>query len=172
VNPTAIIFDRDDVLIRDIGYTWRIEDLEFLPGVIDALKMCTDKGYQNFVATNQGGIALGHYTEAQMVKFHDDMQMRLKAGGTQITDFAFCPHHPRSPDPNQRSCLCRKPLPGMLIDLAERHKFNLQKSVMIGDRQSDLDAAAAAGCKGYFFKGGRLDVLTGQILAELDKSSP
>jgi len=71
-------------------------------------------------------------------------------------DIAFCSHHPNAIDPAMRDCSCRKPKPGMIFDLASRHQIDLNRSVMIGDRDTDMAAANAAGCHGLLYSGGSL----------------
>ena len=109
-----------------------------------------------FVVTNQGGIGLGLYDEAAMRRFHEAMCQAIHAAGGAITDIAFCPHHPDAPAPEMRSCSCRKPQAGMLLDLASRHDIDLKKSVLIGDRDTDIEAAKNAGCLGILYSGGSL----------------
>ena len=156
----AIFLDRDGTLTVDHGYTHRISDFAFLPGVEAGLRRAYAAGLRLFIVTNQGGIALGEFSEAAMHGFHRHLQQRLaetilnidrgggKGGGEVITDIAFCPHHPDAPDPSRRQCDCRKPKPGMLHTLARRHGIDLTQSVLIGDRDSDMAAARAAGCRG------------------------
>ncbi|MCG8621595.1 MAG: HAD family hydrolase [Proteobacteria bacterium] len=150
----AIFFDRDSTLTEDHGYTHSISDFAFMPGVEIALARAHAAGLPLFIVTNQGGIALGHFSEADMHAFHRHLRMRLAEAGAMITDIAFCPHHPDAPDPSQRLCDCRKPKPGMLVSLAKRHAIDLTQSVMIGDKDSDMGAAQAAGCKGILYGGG------------------
>jgi D-glycero-D-manno-heptose 1,7-bisphosphate phosphatase len=87
-----------------------------------------------------------------------------KAGGA-ITDIAFCPHHPLSPDPAMAAaCRCRKPEPGLLFDLAQKWQIDLGASVMIGDRDSDVEAGKRAGMAAYLFDRGDLDQLAKQVM--------
>ena len=127
-----------------------------MPDAGAALKMAHQAKIRLFVVTNQGGIGLGLYDEAAMRRFHEAMCQAINAAGGAITDIAFCPHHPDAPAPEMRSCTCRKPQAGMLLDLASRHDIDLKKSVLIGDRDTDIEAAKNAGCLGILYAGGSL----------------
>jgi D-glycero-D-manno-heptose 1,7-bisphosphate phosphatase len=148
----AVFFDRDGVLNVDTGYPHRVEDCQMVTGADKALRLVNDLGYLAFIVTNQGGIALDLYDHADLDKFNTALLRHLTAGGGIITDIAHCPHHPESENPALRECSCRKPKPGMIIDLAEKHNINLDASILIGDRDKDIAAAKAAGCRGYLFK--------------------
>ena len=90
-------------------------------------------GLQGLGGDQSGGIGLGYYDHADVRSFHAHMQAVLEREAAIITDIAYCPHHPRSPDPGQRPT-CRKPSPEMLLTLASRHAIDLTTSAMIGDR--------------------------------------
>jgi D-glycero-D-manno-heptose 1,7-bisphosphate phosphatase len=75
-----------------------------------------------------------------------------------IDDLRFCPHHPNAADQALKHCDCRKPSPKMILDLAAKHHIDLAASIMIGDRDTDVEAGEAAGCRGVLFTGGRLDL--------------
>lgn len=152
----AVFFDRDGVLNIDTGYPHRIDDCEMINGADQALAFVNQSGFQAFIVTNQGGIGLGLYSEDAMTRFNDVLQEKLVSHGGVISDIAFCPHHPDAPDDRMRACTCRKPKPGMVSMLAEKHDINLGQSIMIGDRQTDIEAAEAAGCEGFLFEGGNL----------------
>ena len=106
----AIFLDRDNTLIRDDGYIFEIEKFTWITGAVAALKRFHQAGLPVFIVTNQGGIGRGIFTESDMHKFnHHLIDAAEKAGGA-ITDIAFCPHHPLSPDPAMAAaCRCRKP---------------------------------------------------------------
>ena len=152
----AVFFDRDEVLNVDTGYPHRVDECQMISGADYALKMVNDCGYRAYIVTNQGGIGLELYTEADMDEFNKELQRQLGAQGGIISGIAFCPHHPNSPDARMRKCECRKPKPGMLFAIAKQYQVDLNESIMIGDRQTDIDAAETAGCTGYLFTGGDL----------------
>lgn len=158
IAPTKGLFlDRDGVLNVDTGYTYRVDDLTMVEGADDAILMAHEAGYKIFIVTNQGGIGLGYYTAEMMHLFHDALIGQITAKGGVITEVAFCPHHPNAILPADQTCDCRKPSPGMIQRLAKAHHIDLAASIMIGDRQTDIDAGHAAGCKAFLFAQGRLD---------------
>ena len=163
----AVFFDRDGVVNVDDGYTHRIEDCALINGAADAVRMVNSHGYLAFVVTNQGGIALGLYTEDDLYAFNQTLFQKIHdASGGVITDTAFCPHHPKSENPLMQHCDCRKPSPKMILDLAQKHDINLAQSIMIGDRDTDVEAGQSAGCRAVLFNGGRLDDALKPLISE------
>jgi D-glycero-D-manno-heptose 1,7-bisphosphate phosphatase len=149
----AVFFDRDGVLIVDHGYVHNIENLEWIIGAVEAIRRCNDAGYLVFVATNQSGVARGFYDEQAVEDFHSAMRRELAVQGAHIDDFRYCPHHPQAiVDKYRRSCECRKPKPGMLLDLMRQWPVDRSKT-------RDIEAADSAGLKGFLFEGGSLDDL-------------
>ena len=146
----AVFLDRDDTLILDTGYMYKPEEFAWKQGAEDSLRLFKKLGLPVFIITNQGGIARGYFTEAQMHLFHDKLLAETGKIGGVITDIAFCPHHPLSVTPALKTpCKCRKPEPGMLISLAEKWQLDLSRSVVIGYKASDSEAGQAAGCASY-----------------------
>jgi D-glycero-D-manno-heptose 1,7-bisphosphate phosphatase len=144
IKNKAVFLDRDGVLNREMGdYVRRIEDFHILNN-FDALKILQDKGYLLLVATNQGGLAKGWYTENELAKMHSSLKETYKEHGVTITDFFYCPHHPDFTG----DCDCRKPKPGLLLQGIEKYNIDPSKSYFIGDRERDVEAGTAAGVKG------------------------
>lgn len=143
----GMFFDRDGTLTLDGGYTYRPEDLRWAPGAIGAIRACNDAGRLVIVVTNQSGIARGMFTEAEMRRFHGEMQRQLSAYGAHVDAFYHCPFHEdgtvdglkvaNHPD--------RKPQPGMLRRGTLEWSVDTSRSVMFGDLDSDVAAGAAAG---------------------------
>ena len=153
----AIFFDRDGVLNTDIGYAYLPEHIKWVDGAMDAIKLANEHGYLVFVATNQSGVARGMYSEADVAHLHTWMQQECLAQGAVIHSFAFCPHHPvEGQGAYKVDCNCRKPAPGMLLSLAKNNAIDMSRSMMIGDKETDMQAAQAAGIAGHMFKGGNL----------------
>ncbi len=140
----AVFLDRDGVINRERGeHTWRPQDLEVLPGVAEAVRAIHDSGRLVVVITNQSGIGLGLYTHADVARVHAMIGAELAVHGAAFDDILYCPHHP-----SQGRCLCRKP-GGLLLERAmARHGIDPARSVMIGDRERDVQAAVAAGVRG------------------------
>jgi D-glycero-D-manno-heptose 1,7-bisphosphate phosphatase len=149
----AVFFDRDGVLNQDRGYIYRIQDFVWIAGAREGIRLANQLGFYVFVVTNQSGVARGYYSEHHVRQLHAWMQNHLNNFGAYIDDFRFCPHHPNATLPEYRKvCTCRKPQPGMIHDLLSAWNVNPEQSLFIGDKPSDLQAAAAAGIKGYLFK--------------------
>ena len=139
----AAFLDRDGVINEDLGYVGKIENFKFKDGIFELLKLLQDLGYTLFIVTNQSGIARGCYTEEDFYNLTQWMIEEFKKRGIEIKDIRFCPHHPDITG----ECECRKPKPGMILKLANKYNINLAKSIMIGDKESDIKAAQNAGIK-------------------------
>jgi D,D-heptose 1,7-bisphosphate phosphatase len=163
---SAVFFDRDGTLNVDAGYTHRTEDLEFLPGAVAAVKRINDLGRFVFLVTNQAGVAKGHFTEADVQIFHAKLQRCLRAAGAHFDDIRYAPDHPDGTvPPYNRASDFRKPAPGMLLDLMRQWPVNLEGSIVVGDKESDVQAAEAAGLRGQLYQGGDLDQFLAPYLA-------
>ena len=140
----AVFLDRDGVINRERGeHTWLMEDFEILPDVAEALKAITTTGKSSIIISNQSGIGLGFYGHADVERLHSYLHHELAAKGAHIDAVYYCPHHPE-----QGRCLCRKP-GGLLLERAiARYAIDPARSVMIGDRERDVEAAARVGVKG------------------------
>ena len=164
----AVIFDRDEVLNVDVGYPYRPDQIVWIDGAMAAVKAVNDAGLWAFVATNQSGVALGLYGEADVMALHDWMNGELAKAGAHIDAFAYCPHHPDGKvEAYRRACDCRKPGPRMLNQLLDDHGADRSRSAMVGDRDSDMQAAAAAGIEGMLFTGGDLAQAIAPLIAKL-----
>jgi D-glycero-D-manno-heptose 1,7-bisphosphate phosphatase len=161
----AAFFDRDGVINVDHGYIDRAERFELVPGAAAALKACRDAGYLIFVVTNQSGVARGFFDEARLDQLHRYMRDLLAKEGAGIDDLRYCPHHIDAVDPAyRRDCDCRKPGPGMILDLIRQWHVEPATSFLVGDKESDITAARAAGIPGHRFDGGNLLAFVRTIL--------
>jgi D-glycero-D-manno-heptose 1,7-bisphosphate phosphatase len=161
----AIFLDRDDTLNIDVNYTHQITDFVWVTGAPEALRTFKMVGLDVFIVTNQGGIGRGLFSEADMHAFNDHLRDAAKMVGGEVRDIAFCPHHPNAVIPSLKTpCDYRKPGPNMILDLAEKWSLDLGRSIMIGDRQSDVDAGMAAGCHAYLFDGTDLAALARHVI--------
>jgi D-glycero-D-manno-heptose 1,7-bisphosphate phosphatase len=153
----AVFLDRDGVINVDRGYVASRAAFQWIPGAIDAIKALGKAGYYVFVATNQSGIARGLYTEQEMRALHDYVSAKLEEKGAHVDDWRHCPFHPEGTVPVfSRVSDWRKPGPGMILDLMRAWPVDRAKSVLIGDKESDMQAAAAAHVRGLRFCGGNL----------------
>ena len=161
----AVFLDRDGVLNEDTGYVFDPQKLKWIEGAREAVKAINDAGYLAFVVTNQSGVGRGLYDEADVLTLHAWMADQLAKAGARIDDFEYCPDHPEATvERYRRTNVRRKPGPGMIVDLVARHNVDISGSILIGDKESDLEAARAAGIKGYLFPGGNLLAFVTSIL--------
>jgi D-glycero-D-manno-heptose 1,7-bisphosphate phosphatase len=159
----AVFVDRDGTLNVEKNYLYRVEDFEFIPGVLEAIRRLRDSGFLVIVVTNQSGVARGYFTLAEVDALHRHIQNELKKSGTCIDGFYVCPHHPtEGVGEYRRECDCRKGEPGLLLRAAAEHHIDLLGSYMIGDKVADVEAGERAGCK-------PLLVMTGYGGAEVQK---
>src|ERR1700733_6936695 len=167
----AALLDRDGVLNVDRGYTHLPEDLEFMPGAIAAVRRLNHSGRRVIVVTNQAGVARGLYDEAAVDRFHAAMSAALEAQGARIDGFYYCPFHPNAAVEAYRHAdhPDRKPNPGMGLRAFRDFATPPRRAFMIGDRDSDIQAAVAAGVRGYLFAGGDLDRFVEEVLAVEDQ---
>ena len=142
----AVFLDRDGVINVDRHYLHRTEDFEFIAGVPQALHRLQRAGWKLVVVTNQSGIARGYYTEDDYQRLTRHMQALLAKGGVTLNAVLHCPHLPDGPVAAYRvACECRKPAAGMLLQAARQLNLDLPRSVMVGDKGSDLQAGRNAG---------------------------
>jgi D-glycero-D-manno-heptose 1,7-bisphosphate phosphatase len=139
----ALFLDRDGVVNVEIEYLYKIEDFEFVDGVLDLCKHYQNLGYMIFIVTNQSGIARNYYSEDDFSKLTSWMIEEFLKFGIEIKKVYFCPHHPDI----SFSCSCRKPAPGMIMKAKEEFDVDLEKSILVGDKESDIEAAIASGIK-------------------------
>lgn len=145
MRPAAFI-DRDGVINRERHYVHRIEDFEVLPGVAKGLRLLREQGYVLVVVTNQAGIARGLYSEQDFQRLTAHMHQVLNHAGAGVDAVYHCPHHPTAGQGELvRACDCRKPEPGMLLQAAHDMQLDLRRSVLVGDKGSDIDAGRRAG---------------------------
>ncbi len=136
----GIFLDRDGTVIHDTGYIGDPELVQFLPAVLPALRRFQDAGYSLVVISNQSGIGRGVITQEQYEVVAQRIAEHFGECGIQVATY-YCPH---SPDDQ---CQCRKPNPYLLLRAARDLDLDLARSYMIGDRLTDVEAGAAAGCK-------------------------
>ena len=142
----AAFLDRDGVINVDHGYVGRLQDFEFIPGAIEAMRLLKKANFALVIVTNQSGIAHGYYTEDQYQALTIEMKRNLAEAGTPIDMIYHCPHHPLGVVAGyDLICDCCKPAPGMIIRAARELNLSLPNSILIGDRPSDIQAARAAG---------------------------
>ena len=152
MKQKVTFLDRDGTINREVGFLRDINKFELLPGVAEAIKRINSSGYLTIVITNQPVIARGEVTVEELDQIHNKMETLLGNEGAYIDGLYYCPHHPdkgfEGEIPELKiDCDCRKPKPGLLLRAASDFNIDLKQSWMIGDKDKDVMAGKAAGCK-------------------------
>jgi D-glycero-D-manno-heptose 1,7-bisphosphate phosphatase len=151
----AVFLDRDGTINEEAGYLDRIEKLRLLPGAAGAIRRINENGMKAVVITNQSGIARGLFDEAFVDRVHARLRKMLRIEGAVIDAFYFCPHHPTEGlGTYLRTCGCRKPAPGMLLQATEELRIDPNRSYMVGDTLKDIEAGAGVGARGVLVRTG------------------
>jgi len=146
MTVAAVFLDRDGVINVDSGYVGDWDNFLFVPGAIEAMRTLCVAGYALVVVTNQSGIGRGFYTEEDFHVLTERMCKELSQCGVSIAGVYFCPHLPEATLPHYRkTCDCRKPRPGLIHRAMEELDIDLARSAMVGDKDSDMEAALASG---------------------------
>jgi D-glycero-D-manno-heptose 1,7-bisphosphate phosphatase len=144
----ALFLDRDGVINVEKNYVYRIEDFEFIDGIFELCVKAQALGFKLVVITNQAGIARGYYAEADYERLTAWMVDRFAARGVRIDRVYYCPYHPTAGIGGyRRESFDRKPHPGMILRAKEELNLDLSRSVLIGDKDTDMEAGRAAGVK-------------------------
>jgi len=152
MKKPAIFLDRDGTINIEKNYLHKIEDWEWIPGAIDAIRMINEMGFLVVVVTNQAGIARGYYEEEEVHALHEHVDRLLEVQNAKIDAYYICPHHPDYSD--DQDCTCRKPESGMLLLAKKELNIDLSKSWLIGDKLSDVEAAKNIGVRAILVKTG------------------
>ncbi|WP_405367119.1 D-glycero-beta-D-manno-heptose 1,7-bisphosphate 7-phosphatase [Ruminobacter sp.] len=148
MGKAAVFLDRDGVINVEKDYVCTIDEFEFIEDSIEALKIIQDKGYALVVVTNQSGIARGYYTEEDFLKLTEWMDWCLIDRGVTLDGIYYCPHHPEKGIGKYKvDCNCRKPKAGLIFDAVKQLDIDLGRSVMVGDKVSDIECGKNAGIK-------------------------
>ena len=151
MSAPAAFLDRDGAINVDSGYVGRWEDFKYLPDAVEGLKQLQSTGFKLFVVTNQSGIARGYYTEDDFLSLTETMTADLCAKGVTLAGVYYCPYLADADlEPYRVASELRKPEPGMLLKAANEHDIDLTRSIMVGDKVSDMVAAERAGVPGRY----------------------
>jgi D-glycero-D-manno-heptose 1,7-bisphosphate phosphatase len=154
----VVFLDRDGVINEnraDHVKSW--DEVRFLPGALEAIARLTRAGLKVFIVTNQAIVNRGIVTHDTIDAINRRMVHEIQRRGGRIDGVAYCPHRP------DESCACRKPEPGLLLHLADRHRFDPRESMIIGDALNDVAAGLSAGAHAIL-------VLTGRGCKELTRA--
>lgn len=140
----AVFLDRDGVINRERGYTFRLEDFEILPDVMDVLKIWQDKGYLLIIVSNQSGISKKLYTQNDVEMLHEYLLQQFSENNISISEIYYCMHHP-----DETKCICRKPDSLFIEKSLARFNIDPKVSYFIGDKERDIEASEKANVKGF-----------------------
>jgi len=148
----AIFLDRDGTMNVSKGFISNADDLELIPGTIEAIKAINKSGALAIVITNQPVIARGECSFEELHNIHNKLKTLLGEKGAFVDDIFYCPHHPdkgfEGEVPELKfDCDCRKPKTGMIDEAVKKYNIDLSKSYMVGDSTMDLELARNAGVK-------------------------
>lgn len=142
----ALFLDRDGVINEDLGHVHRVEDFHFLPDVLVSCRKVYLAGYHLVVVTNQAGIAKGYYSVEDFENLSRWMSVQFRDAGAPLSGIYYCPHHPDGSVRKFRmTCDCRKPAPGLLLQARRELAIDMKRSILVGDKNSDVLAGQAAG---------------------------
>ena len=146
IQRRALFLDRDGVINVDRAYVYKQEDFEFIKGIFDLCRAAKRLGYAIFVVTNQAGIGRGYYTERDFGILTDWMCSEFDREDSTLDKVYFCPSHPEHGIGHYKTnSPLRKPQPGMILQAASEFSLDLPGSLLIGDKESDIQAGIAAG---------------------------
>jgi histidinol-phosphate phosphatase family protein len=156
----TVFFDRDGVLNKErTDYVKSVDELEIFPNVAENVKILKKSGFKIVVITNQSAINRDLMTHEDLNKIHFTIQNHFQKNGTKIDAFYYCPHRP------DENCECRKPKPGLFFKASKELNLDLKNSWMIGNNESDMQAAQLAGCKSIKINNySKIDSAVDQIL--------
>lgn len=151
----AVFIDKDGTLIKNIPYNINTSLVKFEDNVIPSLQLLAQSGYQLVLVSNQPGVALGYFSEEEVLQVFKYLQVELQQQGVLLNGYYYCPHDAQGVRlPYVKTCYCRKPLPGMLLRAAMELDIDLEQSWMIGDILHDTEAGNRAGCKTILLNNG------------------
>jgi D-glycero-D-manno-heptose 1,7-bisphosphate phosphatase len=151
---SALFLDRDGIINIDYGHVGSLDDFHFVPGIFDLVSLAKTAGLLVFVVTNQSGIGRGLYSEKDFFDVSDYMIKEFARRGLGIEKIYHCPHHPTEAKGGYlRDCNCRKPNPGMIFHAAKDYDLDLSRSIIIGDKETDVLAGMRAGLKTLVYIG-------------------
>lgn len=146
MSKPALFLDRDGVINEDLNYVHHVEDFRFIDGIFALCRRAKRAGMLIIVVTNQAGIGRGYYTENQFHDLNNWMVAQFLSEGIKIDDVYFCPSHPvHGIGRYKMESEDRKPGPGMILRASAEHDIDLSRSMLIGDKSSDIAAAKNAG---------------------------
>jgi len=161
MKKPAVFLDRDGTVCEEVGYLSEVKDLRLIPGSARAIRQIRQAGWKVVIISNQSGVARGYMTEETVRIIHTALREMLLKEGAEIDGIYYCPHHPKGNPPYDIQCNCRKPEVGMLRQADKDLDLDLNRSIVIGDKLSDVQTAQRLNIPGIL-------VLTGFGKGELE----
>lgn len=149
----AVFLDRDGVIIAEVDYLRRLEQMRVLRGVPAAMARLREAGFKLVMVSNQSAVARGYLTRTGLENIHRELRRRLASGGARLDGLYYCPHHPAAG--RKIRCRCRKPATGMIEKARRRFGLDLKRSFLVGDSTTDIKTARNAGCRGVLVRTGK-----------------
>ncbi|MBN8827290.1 MAG: D-glycero-beta-D-manno-heptose 1,7-bisphosphate 7-phosphatase [Sphingobacteriia bacterium] len=144
-SQKALFLDRDGVINVDYGYVYQIQNFTFVDGIFDLCKIAQELNYKIFIITNQSGIGRNYYTEEEFNNLTSWLVQKFNDNNIKIEKVYYCPHHVDAVlNKYKIKCDCRKPEPGMIIEACKEFDIDPTKSIFIGDKETDIEAATKA----------------------------
>jgi D-glycero-D-manno-heptose 1,7-bisphosphate phosphatase len=137
----AVFLDRDGTINEEVHYLDDPEELCLIPGAAEAIRLLNDAGILTVVVSNQAGVGRGYFSATTVEAVHKQLAKQLAWHGAHVDAIYYCAHHP------SERCGCRKPKTGMLVQAVREHRIDTQRSFMVGDKVSDLEAGRRVGCQ-------------------------
>lgn len=142
-----LILDRDATIIEDFVYTWKKEDLHFIPGALESLRFAAENNFSIALATNQSGLGRGYFSLEDYRDFSNLLVDEVTNSGGRIDFIATCPHLPSD------ECVCRKPKPGLISAILDKFKVPKMQTLLMGNAETDILAGQAAGVASFLTTG-------------------
>ena len=151
----CVFLDRDGTINVEVSYLHRVEDVQLIKNVPEAINLLNHNGYKVIVLSNQSGVARGYFSEEDVRGVNREIDRLIRLKGGEIEDFYFCPHYLGGKIQKYAiQCSCRKPGIGMIGRAAQDYDIDISNSYMIGDKASDVKMANNAGCRSILVKTG------------------
>jgi D-glycero-D-manno-heptose 1,7-bisphosphate phosphatase len=146
ISPRPALFlDRDGIVIRDLGYVNSPEKTEFFDRTLDLIGQARARGFLIFIITNQAGVAREYFTEDELVSYNLWLLQELSRLNAEVDELVYCPSHPEFGE--KQKCDCRKPGNEMLAYLSNKWNLDLKNSILLGDKDTDIDAGTSLGIR-------------------------
>jgi len=160
----AVFLDRDGTIIKDKSYMYKINQIEFFDKTFEGLEKFQKNGYLLIIITNQSGVAKGMFTKKQALMFNKSVVNKLLDSNIAIKDTFFCFHNPKD------NCECRKPKQKLLFEAVKKYNIDLSKSVVIGDKESDVLMSKNTKLKSILISDKKVDTSANFIVADLSEA--